>query len=43
MDKAAKERGFPFSVSLHHCSILTFILILLLSEREAGEDWEPWN
>jgi hypothetical protein len=29
------------SVPFYHCSILIFILIFLLSEGQAGEDWEP--
>jgi hypothetical protein len=33
--------SFPTSVSFHHCSILIFILILLISERQTGELWEP--
>jgi hypothetical protein len=33
--------GHPLSVSQHQCAILVFILILLLSERQAGKGWEP--
>lgn len=33
--------GFPLSPSSHQCSILIFILIRLLSEGQADEDWEP--
>jgi len=29
--------GFPLSVSFHHCSIVTFTLILLLSEAQTDE------
>lgn len=32
--------GFLQSVSFRQCSILISILILLLSEGQAGEDWE---
>jgi hypothetical protein len=32
--------GFPLSVSFQQPSILSFILILFLSEGQAGEDWE---
>ena len=33
--------GLPCSVSQHQCSILIFILVLLLSEGQAGEGWKP--
>ena len=33
--------GYPMSVSQYQCSVLIFILILLLSEGQAGEGWEP--
>jgi hypothetical protein len=33
--------SFPLSASFHQCSILSFILILILSEGQAGEAWEP--
>jgi hypothetical protein len=36
--------GFSPSTSIcHHCSILAFLLMLLLSEGQAGEGWEPSN
>jgi hypothetical protein len=31
----------PLSVSFHQCSILVFIYMLLLSERQTSELWEP--
>jgi hypothetical protein len=34
--------GFPLSVSFHQCSALV-VFILLLSEGQAGEDWEAPN
>jgi hypothetical protein len=37
----SKYFSFPLSVSFHDCYILIFILILFLSERKAGEAWEP--
>lgn len=30
----------PSSVSFRHCSVLTFILTLLLPEGQGGEAWE---
>ena len=35
--------SFPPSVSLHQCCLIIFILILLLSEGQAGEAWAPSN
>ena len=33
--------GFPFECHLVRSAVLIFILILPLSERQAGEAWEP--
>ena len=33
----------PLSISFHQCAILIFIFILLLSEGQAGEAYEPSN
>jgi hypothetical protein len=33
-------RFTPLSVSFRHCSVLIFILTLLLSEGQGGEAWE---
>jgi len=35
--------SFPLSVSFHQCSMLICIQILLLPERQASRDGEPWN
>jgi hypothetical protein len=37
----SKHFGLPLSVSLHHCSIPIFFLILLLAEGQADEAREP--
>jgi len=37
----SKHFDLPQSVSLHHCSIPIFFLILLLSEGQAGEAKGP--
>jgi NADH:ubiquinone oxidoreductase subunit 2 (subunit N) len=37
----SKHFGLPQLVSLHHCSIPIFLLILPLSEGKAGEAKEP--
>jgi hypothetical protein len=48
-EEVALEQGFlqvlrfPLSVSFLQCSIPIFILILLNSEGQAGEAWDPSN
>jgi len=32
--------GFPPTVSIHHCFVFMFMVILILSEKQAGEIWE---
>lgn len=34
---------FLLSVPFHHCCTLIFILLLLLSEGQAGENWRYFN
>jgi len=34
---------FPLSVSFHQCYVLVFLLILLSSEGQTDETWEPSN
>jgi hypothetical protein len=36
----SEQFSFPLSGSLHHCSILIFIHMLLLPKEQTGEDWE---
>ena len=35
--------GFSLAVSIHQCSILILIIVLILSEWQTGEAWEPSN
>ena len=37
----SKYFWFHLSVSFHQCSILVFIYMLLLADRQVGEAWEP--
>ena len=36
-----QHSGCPLSLSLHHCSVHTFICTFLLQEGRTGETWEP--
>ena len=43
VDKVALSQyfSFPLSLSFHQYCVLIFVIILLLSEGQAGDDWEP--